>query len=355
MYYAKKENYKSLGLQTLPTTQVSEYNAKVAIKMVLLLRSLANSKYGAEQWTLAETSTEIVFTPPKNTFKKKGFTVEVQYDNDPLNVMLYTQWDAIYYQDLQDNWHKVPGEVDHNGLSYTDKTGEKIYFLLFHEDAQRYGRTGQWTVKYKQTTLSSIVTSSSKHSSSNNTEKGLDTQRRSRESSPEEGPSWRRSERDTEESLPTTTTSSPEARIRRRRRGGGGGQGELTTTTRAAKRRRGSTAPTASEVGSRHRSVQAHNLSRLGRLQEEARDPPLICLKGSSNNLKCWRHRVNLKFGYLYHTASSVFKWIGDDDCNKNNGRMLIAFNDTEQRNRFLHLVNLPRGTTYSLGALDSL
>lgn len=353
MYYAKKENYKTLGLQTLPTTQVSEYNAKLAIKMTILLRSLANSRYGSEQWTLPETSAELVLTPPKNTFKKRGFSVEVQYDNDPYNVMVYTQWDAIYYQDLQDNWHKVQGEVDHNGLSYTDVTGEKIYFLLFHEDAERYGSTGQWTVRYKNTTISSVVTSSSKQSPLDS-EKRQQPNRNSRASSPEEGPSTGRpTERHLEKELPTTTTSSPETRLRRRRRGERGGEGE--STSRGAKRRRGSTAVTPEAVGRSHRSVPAHNLSRLRRLEEEARDPFLICLKGSSNNLKCWRYRLHLRFSSLYDVASSVFKWIGDDDCDKNNGRMLIAFTSDDQRNKFLRSVTLPKNSTYSLGALDSL
>lgn len=352
MFYAKKENYKTLGLQTLPTTQVSEYNAKLAIKMTILLRSLSKSRYGNEPWTLPETSAELVLTAPKNTFKKEGYSVEVQFDNDPQNVMVYTQWKAIYYQDLQDVWHKVPGEVDHNGLSYTDVTGEKIYFLLFHEDAERYGNTGQWTVKYENTTISSVVTSSSKPPL--DSEKRFQSQRRSRDSSPEEGPSTRRpAERHFEENLPTTTTASPETRLRRRRRGERGGEGEYTT--RGAKRRRGTTTVIAEAVGSSHRSVPAHNLSRLRRLEEEARDPYLICLKGPSNNLKCWRYRVNLRFGSLYQAASSVFKWIGDDDCDKNSGRMLIAFSSNDQRTKFLHAVNLPKGSSYSLGALDSL
>lgn len=356
MYYSRKEGYSNLGLQTLPTLQVSEYNAKLAIKMMILLKSLANSRYGKEQWSLTETSAELMLTPPKNTFKKGGFQVEVFYDNDRFNANVYTQWEYIYYQDLNDEWHKVPGEVDHNGLSFTDVTGEKTYFKLFAEDAERYSDTGQWTVRYKNTTISSVVTSSSRQHSSINEKR--DQQRRLRDSSPEEGTS-RRSEKHTEEELPTTTTTSPTTtRERRRRRRGDGGeqqQGESSTGGPQSKRVRGSFAVSADEVGTRHRSVPAHGLGRLRRLQEEARDPPILCIKGPANNLKCWRNRFNVKFNSLYFKTSSVFKWLGDTDSQNNISRMLIAFHDQCERTRFLQTVNLPKGTSFSFGSLDSL
>lgn len=354
MYYARQEGYKSLGLQPLPTLQISEYNSKLAIKMMILLQSLANSKYGAESWSLPETSAEIVLTPPKNTFKKDGFQVEVYYDNDRENSMLYTQWNSIYYQDEKEQWHKAVGEVDHNGLSFTDNTNEKRYFLLFHEDASKYGKTGLWTVKYKTTTISSVVTSSTKRPSVYS-EESHHTNRNSRESSPEEGTSRGRLQGDSEE-VPTTTTTSPTTRGERRRRRGD--QRERESTTREsprAKRRRGPSYPTPSEVGSRHQSVPQHNLTRLGRLEAEARDPLLICLKGSANNLKCWRYRCNLKCGHLFSQISSIFKWIGGEDDVKFSSRMLISFDTNAQRERFLHTVSFPRGTRYSFGSLDSL
>ena len=353
MYYARQEGYRTLGLQPLPTLQISEYNSKIAIKMMLLLQSLAKSRYGAEEWTLTQTSAEIVLTPPKNTFKKDGFEVQVYYDNDPENSMVYTQWNAIYYQDMQDNWYKATGEVDHNGLLFTDNTDEKRYFLLFHEDASKYGKTGQWTVKYKTTTISSVVTSSTKRPSVH-TEESHHLHRESRESSPEEGTSRGRLQRDTEE-VPSTTTASPTTRgerHRRRRRGEGeSASGDSPST----KRRRGSAYVTASEVGSRHQSVPQHNLTRLGRLEAEARDPLLICLKGPPNNLKCWRQRCTKKFGHLFREVSSIFKWIGVD-CNvRTSGRMLISFDTSMQRQRFMQTVTFPRGSAYSFGQLDSL
>lgn len=75
----------------------------------------------------------------------------------------------------------------------------------------------------------------------------------------------------------------------------------------------------------------------------------------SANNLKCWRNRFNVKFNSLYFRTSSVFKWLGDTDSQNNISRMLIAFNDQCERTRFLQTVNLPKGTSFSFGSLDSL
>lgn len=364
MYYARKEGYKHLGLQPLPTLQISEYNSKMAIKMMLLLQSLAKSPFGAENWSLADTSTEIVLTSPKNTFKKNGFQVEVMFDNDPDNIMTYTQWSDIYYQDISDMWHKASGEVDLNGLSFTDYTGEKRYFLLFYQDAEKYGTTGQWTVKFKNTTISSSVVTSSSKRAACNSEEAFCAEHYTRESSPEEGTSrGRQSSRDLEEVPSTTTASPPQTRgTRRRRRGGRGGgeqrEGESTSrsSSPSAKRSRGGPSyPTPEEVESRHRSLPRHGLSRLRRLQEEARDPLLICLKGQANNLKCWRHRCNNKFSHLFSEVSSIFKWIGLEDDMGSSSRMLITFESNNQRQRFLQSVHLPKGTSYSFGSLDSL
>ena len=48
LYKARQDGHRSLGLQPLPTLQVSEYRAKEAITMTLLLRSFAKSEYARE-------------------------------------------------------------------------------------------------------------------------------------------------------------------------------------------------------------------------------------------------------------------------------------------------------------------
>lgn len=355
MYYGKKEGYKNFGLQHLPTTQVSEYNAKLAIQIGLLLKSLAKSSYGQERWTLPETSAELILTPPKNCFKKNGFTVTVIFDDDPQNSMVYTQWNDIYYQDENDRWHKVQGKVDHNGLFFDDINNERNYFQLFAPDAERFSKTGLWTVHYKNTTVSSIVTSSSKHSTSGYSRR--DSSDSSRCSSPQEGPSNRRPETPEQEANRCTTTSTLGSRRRRRE------QGESTSDRdpRGSQRKRRRPLPSpvsAEEVGQRHHTLPRTGLSRLGRLTEEARDPPLILVKGPANNLKCWRYRCNERFGHLFNKCSSVFRWIDDpllNSVNQNTGRMLIAFNDNTQRQRFLDIVTMPRGTSFAYGSVDSL
>ncbi|AWK28195.1 E8/E2 protein [Human papillomavirus type 219] len=146
------------------------------------------------------------------------------------------------------------------------------------------------------------------------------------------------------------TTSSELGRLLSRKR-----QGEPSTRGHSQRKRHRQTAspPTAGQVGERHTTVQTTGLTRLGRLIEEARDPPVIIVKGSSNQLKCWRFRFQHKCGHLYNTCSSVFKWI--DDTNNAGSRMLIAFSSTKQRQQFINCVKFPRGTSYSFGALNSL
>lgn len=355
MYYGRQEGYKSFGLQQLPTLQVSEYNAKIAISIGLLLKSLAKSPYAHEKWSLSDTSAEVILTPPKNCFKKGGFTVEVQYDNDPQNISVHTNWNHIYYQDLEERWHKVPGDVDHNGLFYKDHLGEIVYFHLFSPDADLYSKTGQWIVKFKNTTISSIVTSSSKQSTSGYSARHSAVS--SRCSSPEEGPSTRRPKTSSQESSGCSPSSSSVGSGRRRKQREPESQRDSGGNSR--KRRRSiSLGVAAEEVGQRHRSVPREGLSRLERLTEEARDPPLILLKGSANNLKCWRFRCNNRYGHLFSKISSVFRWIDDYNNNDENylaSRLLIAFTDTLQRQRFLSTVTFPRGTSYALGNCDSL
>lgn len=357
MYYGRREGYKSFGLQQLPALQVSEYNAKVAISISLLLKSLATSRFAHEKWTLPETSAELILTPPKNCLKKSGYTVEVMYDNDPQNISLHTNWDHIYYQDVNEQWHKVAGKVDHNGMFYDDVLGERVYFYVFAPDAEKYGKTGQWTVKYKHTTISSVVTSSSKQSSSGYSAR--DSATSSRCSSPEEGPSTRRPETSSQESSRCSpSTSSLGNRRRRHQQGESESERDSGGGTTRKRRRPLSLGVSAEAVGSRHRSVPREGLSRLERLTEEARDPPIILIKGHANNLKCWRFRCNNRFGHLFSNISSVFKWI--DDCHGSHesilgSRMIIAFKDSSQRQRFLATVTLPRNTTYAFGFIDSL
>ncbi|CAF05705.1 E2 protein [Human papillomavirus 95] len=359
MHYARKQGLTKLGLQPLPSLLASEYNAKQAIQIQLTLLSLLKSPYASEPWTLPEVSAELINTPPQNVLKKGGYDVTVWFDDDRNNTMVYTNWTALYYQDANEIWHKVKGEVDYNGLFFTDHTGERAYFTLFSTDAERYSQTGLWTVHFKTQVISSSVVSSTNPSSFDFEEQLPGPSTSNTKTTKQTSPRGRGSQ---SRELQPSSTTSPEGkglRVRRRR-----GQGESGSGTREtpSKRRRGGggrgekefgSAPTPSEVGSRHRQVETKGLSRLGQLQADARDPPMIMLKGHANSLKCWRYRklTSNSCGFLY--MSTVWNWVGDSS--ENHSRMLIAFTSTDQRDYFVKHHFFPRQCTYTFGSLNSL
>ena len=352
LYYARKENFTRLGLQPVPTLAVSEYKAKEAIQMQLLLTSLSHSHYASERWTLQDCSAELINTQPKNCFKKMGYTVDVWFDHDQSKAFPYTNWKHIYYQDAADQWHKVKGEVDENGMYYNELNGDRVYFTLFEADSAKYGVTREWTVHYENTTVVS--------SSSSNRRLGEQSQKPTDEPSTSgntkaQSPKRRRPE-EVDRAVATSSTSPSSAtssniRARRRRTE----QGERTTPV--SKRRRTTAqsperlaVPTPSEVGTRHRLPPQQGLGRLRQLQAEAWDPYLLILKGPSNNLKCWRNKIKHK--NWFSNSSNVWRWLGNG-CTQS--RMLLVFDTPLQRERFVMHVKLPKNTTYAYGSLDSL
>lgn len=160
LHYARQNNIPRLGFLPVPSLAATENQAKTAIKMTLILSSLQNSPFAEEPWTMTETSNEMFVAPPADCFKKGGYTVDVHFDNDPNNAFPYTCWDYIYYQKLDGTWGKARGQVDYEGLSYTQDDGEQIYFARFHKDAMRYGTTGKWKVLCKNAIICPSVSSS---------------------------------------------------------------------------------------------------------------------------------------------------------------------------------------------------
>lgn len=357
LHYARKKNIMRLGLQTVPTLAVSEHKAKQAIMMALQLTSLKNSPYGTESWTMQDTSYELFNSAPQNTFKKGAFTVDVIYDNDEDNYYPYTAWSNIYYQNGDNIWHKVEGKVDYEGLYYETIDGEKIYYVTFDTDAVRYSRTQTWTVKYKNNAISSTsITSTSGrtstgHSTSSQSSNTVVRQTQEERRTNQRSPSPQRRTRPRASSSDRVESSeTPGKRLRRRR-----GRGEREQGTRRLGRATRSDFISPSEVGRGHRLAQTKGLGRLGQLQEEARDPPLVLLKGPANTIKCWRFRCRQKYHGMYNMLSTGFSWVGDGSKRLGQQRMLIAFTDTTQRQRFLNTVIFPKGTSFSLGNLDSL
>lgn len=346
-YYARKEGYENLGLHHLPVLRVSEHNAKQAIKMILYLESLAKSAYANEPWTLGDTSADRFMSPPKNCFKKESFEVEVWFDNDPKNAFPYINWKWIYYQDDNDEWHKVPGKTDYNGLYYIELDGTYNYFLLFEKDVSRYGKSGQWTVNVgNEQILPPSVASSSRRSIPLSPEDIRGATTSDSKTQEENG----RGSVQPQASSPSTTTKSPK-RGRRRR-----GEGESTTAKRrrGAQRDGGDNSVSVEEVGQSHQLVRRTNLTRLERLKEEARDPPIAVISGPPNKLKCWRYRYGQRDLKNFTHMSTCFKWISKE-VGLDNGRILIAFADVNQRTRFLSSLSLPKDMSVCLGNIEKL
>lgn len=349
LYYARKSGYTRLGLQPIPTPAVSEYNAKQAIQMHLLLKSLYKSPFAAETWTLTDCSAELINTVPKNCFKKNGYTVEVWFDNDKSKAYPYTNWEHIYYQDTADKWHKVEGKVDANGLFYDEINGDRVYFMLFTSDAEKYGVTGEWTVYYRNTSI--VSSSSSSRRAADSTKTYEPSTSRDSETPSTSGRSAQARVRASATSTTAQPTRTSPANIRDRGRGQGERSSPLPKRRRIARESTdGVDSPTPSEVGTRHRLPPTKNLGRLQRLQAEARDPFVLLLKGPANNLKCWRNRIPTQ--NICFTCSNVWRWLGEGYTQS---RMLVAFDSETQRQRFLQTVKLPKNTSFAYGNLASL
>lgn len=360
MHYARQKGLLRIGMQQLPALAVTENNAKTAIKMKLLLQSLQQSPFGNEPWTLSEVSIELYNTEPKYTFKKQGETVTVLYDESEDKEFPYVSWKHIYYQNDNDEWRKTKGQVDYSGLFYITENGDKIYYVNFEDDAQRYGESGQWLVKYKTQTISASVTSSSRRQhlppsnpalhrpATSATNKTPEKRRRedgdNNQATPRKrerlGSGSRQRERGSERSEP---------RPRRGRSGGGPTvvEEEADSSTELG-------VPTPGEVGSRNKSPGGHYPSRVARLQAEAWDPPVVLLKGQQNVLKCFRNRAKQRHHRSFTYMSTVFTWV-NLSTEHAGGRMLIAFDSAAQRQTFLDTVTFPTGTRWALGSLESL
>lgn len=331
MYYARQKGLTRIGLQHLPVLQVSETKAKQAIQMKLLLQSLLQSPYGSEAWTLSDVSLELYNAEPEQTFKKQGQTVTVIYDRDKAKEFPYVSWRYIYHQDENGNWHKAAGKVQHAGLSYTDEHGNDIFYQQFQEDADKYSTTGVWEVIFNNKTISAPATSSrpSEPAATGHTAHKTQRTTRSQESPPAKRPRLGRGEGERRERTRTEADSSTDQQPG---------------------------IPSPEQVGSRTVTVGGGYSTRLGRLQAEAWDPPIIILKGGANAMKCWRNRCKTKCSRLFTYMSTVFQWVHEGHHQGPvGGRMLVAFASEQQRTEFLNTVTIPKGVTWGFGQLDSL
>lgn len=412
--FARRNGVLRLGYQPVPSLATSETKAKDAIGMVLLLQSLQTSKYAEETWSLVQTSLETVRSPPENCFKKEPQTIEVVFDGDPENRMIYTVWNWIYFQNTEDIWQKVKGQVDYEGAFYMEGT-HKHYYLKFENDANRFSTTGLWEVHVNQDTVFTPVTSSTPQAGSKLSPLPSDSTSRQSVPSTSTATSTKQRRYGRKRSSPTATTTRRQRQrtretqqktkrlrsrtrsrtrsrsrsrssgrqetdyVRGRGQGGrgrererergradssnrtsqGGGRSGRRPQTRSRSRSGGSpnrvgVAP--SEVGTTLHSVGTTGHGRLGRLLDEAKDPPVILLRGEANQLKCYRYRARKKHKGNYKYFSSTWSWIGEHSNDRiGRARMLVTFISTHQRELFLDTMKLPQGVDWSYGNFDSL
>uniref|UniRef100_A0AAU7E3T1 Regulatory protein E2 n=1 Tax=Mops bat papillomavirus TaxID=3141892 RepID=A0AAU7E3T1_9PAPI len=348
LHYARKQGYGRLLGQTVPSLQSSEVTAKQAIEMLIHLRSLRKSRYGAEPWTLTDTSRETFMNDPPFTFKKHPYIVDLQFDDDPENVVRLTNYRRIYHQNNgDDDWSESPGLVDYIGMYYKDD-GLLVYFADFKEQAQSYSNTGLYQVMFDGKVL---------------TADSVDSVPQQRGATPDSS----------EESTSGTATppgssskkKGPPKSVRLRRRRGGyprrssgpAGQPRKPRKSRDSPRSRGllrAAAPVSpEEVGGHHSLVGRRSGSRLQTLLQEARDPPCLGLRGTANQLKHFRFQIKKKYSQLCKYVSTSFYWT----CSKSTARvgrprMLIVFENEGQRERFSLHVNLPKGIESFKGSL---
>ncbi|ANZ90241.1 E2 protein [Bos taurus papillomavirus 17] len=393
LYSARQHNLSRLGFRPVPPLKVSENKAKEAIGISLYLQSLKNSPFGTERWTLQDTSSENFNNSPSGTFKKNPRLATVVYDNNPMNAMEYPVWGNIYLLSDDDVWHKYVSSVDYDGVFYTDEHGNKVYYVQFADDAQMFSKLGQWEVTFANTVFSAPVTSSQSSSrppGGPDTSQRENTQGSSPSSStahrPESQSSWRsasrgspetsegrqsrnrhrhsrsrtRSRSRSRESEPNSVRSrSYRSRSRSREsRSSSAGGDRLSDRGRGRQRPEpgGRTPPAPWEVGQRSRTPSRKSQTRLEQLISEARDPPIILVRGPQNTLKCWRNRSKHRWSGYFQSMSTTFNWICSTSHQRASGsRMLISFNSVQQRELFLKHVKFPKNTTHVFGFIDGL
>ncbi|ABA61874.1 E2 [Uncia uncia papillomavirus 1] len=337
-YSARQQGITRIGMNPVPSLAAAQHKAKAAIEQELLLRSLLDSGFAGEPWTLMDTSRERLLADPPYCFKKGGQQVEVRFDNDRENVSRYVLWTDIYHQTASDDWRKTRGQADNRGLYYVDEKGVKSYYVDFEQEAKKFGKTGHYAIVSKLTTP--VPTSTTGSGLGDSSSSGAATA----SGAPKKQTPTKTRKRLLRLSSPKTTGS------RFRRGGGGGGKRDLETSTLRP------VPPTPEEVGKLATSVPRGSGGRLGRLLHEARDPPILVLKGDPNSLKCTRYRLKGKYSDLFCRASTTWQWTSSTGTDRwGRSRMLLTFADREQRDLFEKTVKLPKSVSYFRGFLEDL
>nr|WJJ59291.1 MAG: E2 protein [Leptonychotes weddellii papillomavirus 9] len=356
-HWARQQGVTRVGMRPLPSLASSQQKAKEAIEQEIYITSLSKSRYGSEEWTIANTSRERLLADPKFCFKKDGVQLEVRFDGEKDNIVRYTYWRTIYYQDAMDEWQKTDGLVDSCGLYYMDAQGLKLYYVEFKSEAEKYSKTGLYEVLGNYITTVSTSCTGLPHTADFYSAEDTAQQRppaRHAITTPKKTsvPPARRYRVRRSRSRSPRFSSTP-SRTRGGVRGSRQKQRESRSKSRSAER---PVPPSAEEVGGRHQTPPKRAGGRVERLIADARDPPVIIVKGDGNRVKCLRFRLKNKFSSKFDRISTTWTWTTSDAPDRiGSARMLISFKDTEQRQKFLDTVPFPPSIRLPLGSFDSL
>nr|AEI61561.1 early protein E2 [human papillomavirus 52] len=324
-YKAKELGITHIGHQVVPPMAVSKAKACQAIELQLALEALNKTQYSTDGWTLQQTSLEMWRAEPQKYFKKHGYTITVQYDNDKNNTMDYTNWKEIYLLG-ECECTIVEGQVDYYGLYYWCD-GEKTYFVKFSNDAKQYSVTGVWEVHVGGQVIVCPASVSSNEVSTTETAVHLCTET-SKTSALSVGakdthlqPPQKRRRPDVTDSRNTKYPNNP---LR--------GQQSVDSTTRGL--------------------VTATECTNKGRVAHTTCTAPIIHLKGDPNSLKCLRYRVKTHKS-LYVQISSTWHWTSNECTNNKLGIVTITYSDEAQRQQFLKTVKIPNTVQVIQGVMS--
>lgn len=391
LYAARGHGITKIGLTIVPVRHVSEERAKQAIQMKLTLQSLAASSYGGEPWHFSDVTLERYMVQPSYTLKKGPTTVDVLFDGDPENRNEYTGWQWIYAQ-YDGRWLKSRSYVTHAGIFFVDDEDRPVYYVRFRDDATLYSQSEYYEVYYNgrlvdlqnPVPLSSGIGGGGGGASPHS--KRADSSSRS-SSVPSPGsaaegetstPVKRRrlAFRSPAKEVPTVLsgTRSPkevrrksQPRTPSKRRGGrrarrssphvhGTGSGGRTQRKPAPGVPAGDRGlvPTAEEVGTRHETPKKGPKTRVEKLLAEAWDPPLVYLSGSINSLKAYRSRLKHLHTDTFTYVTSTFT-VQYADVRKKLplGRFIVFFENTVQRDFFIHKVKRPSSIKLVKGSIN--
>ncbi len=330
LFKAREAGITHLAHQVVPVLGIAKAKACKAIEIQLALKTLLNSPYSNERWTLRDTSQEMWDAVPKQCWKKKGYTVEVRYDCKEEKTMCYTCWREIYVQNsTNETWEKVCGLVDHAGIYYLHD-GIRVDCVLFSKEAVIYGDTGIWEVHVGSRVIYDAFDSSV--SSTQDTEQDQVPTIKPTDHGPDSHPQQAST---TTQVLGTNETQVSTPPFKRQRLGDRQRTLEQPDSTKAPQQLARVNLRTQCDTDGAHE----HGRTR------DCNSAPVIHLRGEANKLKCLRYRLQKHKSVLFAKASSTWHWATGTEDNTCKTTFVTLWHDSvEQRAQFLATVHIPKG-----------